>query len=135
MQLITHQNHITDAIPDALINFIIKRFQSLAEEAEGVPPIIILVKPDDDITGPDYTFIGNLGLLSDLFEESAPGEAGFVRPYEWVSYWPDLKLYELLFLQHSEDGYWILIPEQIVEAHPDLEWVLTAGGLSEPQPL
>ena len=67
MQLITHQNHITDAIPDALINFIIKRFQSLAEEAEGVPPIIILVKPDDDITGPDYTFIGNLGLLSDLF--------------------------------------------------------------------
>ncbi|MCP4125397.1 MAG: hypothetical protein GY751_26990, partial [Bacteroidetes bacterium] len=50
----------------------------------------------------------------------------------------DLKLYELLFLVCGEDGYWILIPEDIVEKHPDLKWVLTdesLGGLSDPQPL
>jgi hypothetical protein len=49
-----------------------------------------------------------------------------------------LKLHELLFLQHGEDGYWILIPEEIVEVYPDLKWVLTdesQGGLVEPQPL
>jgi hypothetical protein len=39
MQLNTHQNHITDAVPDVLISFIIKRFDQLAEGAEDVPPI------------------------------------------------------------------------------------------------
>ena len=41
-------------------------------------------------------------------------------------------------IRHSEDGHWILIPEDIVERQPDLKWVLTAeelGGLSDPQPL
>lgn len=135
MQLITHQTHIDKLSQDKLAAFIIKRFEQLAEEAEDVPPIIVLVKSDDDITGPDYSFIGTNGLLSDLWEEHEPKEKGFVRPYEWVSYWSDLKLYEVLFLVCGEDGYWILIPEEIVEAHPDLKWVLAAGSLSEPQPL
>ncbi|MCK4708827.1 MAG: hypothetical protein KAU21_09435 [Gammaproteobacteria bacterium] len=85
MRLITHPNHINKAIPDELLDFIIKRFQQLAEETDA-PPIIILVKPDDDITGPDYAFIGNWGLLSDLYEEHEPEQKGFVRPFEWVSY-------------------------------------------------
>ena len=137
MQLITHKNHIDQLPQDLLTEFIIKRFDQLAEETD-VPPIIIMVKPDDDITGPDYAFIGNRGLLSDLLEERAPRETGFLRPYEWVSYWPDMGVYELLFLQDHDNGYWILIPENIVEAHPDLKWVLTdesLGGLSKPQPL
>jgi hypothetical protein len=71
MQLITHQNHITETIPDNILNFIIKRFQSLAEETD-VPPIIILVKDTDNITYPDYAFIGPNGLLSDLYEEHEP---------------------------------------------------------------
>ncbi len=56
---------------DKLSDFIFKRFEQLAEDTD-IPPTIILVKPSDDITGPDYAFIGNRGLLS---EESAPGAA------------------------------------------------------------
>ncbi len=137
MHRISHRNHITSAIPEDLTEFIIKRFEQLAEETD-VPPIIILVKQGDNITGPDYAFIGNRGLLSDDYEEFEPGESGFVRPYEWVSHWPDLSVYELLYLQDPDNGYWILVPDSVVEAHPDLKWVLTnesLGGLSEPQPL
>jgi len=52
--------------------------------------MIILVKPEDDITGPDYTFLGNRGLLLDSYEESSSGDPAFVRPCEWVSHWSDL---------------------------------------------
>ena len=103
-----------------------------------MPPNLILVESNDDITGPDYAFVGSNGLLSDLFDEFSPGETGFVRPYEWASYLPSLQLYEVLLLVNNEDGYWIMIPGSVVEANPDLKWVLTseeAGGLSDPQPL
>jgi hypothetical protein len=89
-----------------------------------VPPNLVLVEEGDDITGPDYAFIGPNGLLSDLFEEHQPGHPDFVRPFEHVS--RIASLYEVLLLVGNEDGYWILIPEEIVEAHPDLKWVLTA---------
>lgn len=88
MHRISHRNHITPYIPDELTDFIIRRFDQLAQETD-VPPIIILVKPGDDITGPDHAFIGPQGLLSDLYEEYDPLDPGLVRPYEWVSHWPD----------------------------------------------
>lgn len=102
-----------------------------------MPPNIILVEAVDDITGPDYAFVGPRGLLSDLFEEQAPGHPEFSRPYEWVSHLQSLQLYEVLLLVGNEDGYWILIPEAVVEANPDLKWVLTdesQGGLSDACP-
>jgi len=139
MQLITHQSHLDKLPQDQLTEFIIKRFEQIVEESDGeVLPTIILVKPDDDITGPDYFFVGCDGLLSDLSEKHKPREIGFVRPYEQISRHEEIGLFELLLLQHSEIGYWILIPEAIVEKHPELKWVLTAdelGGLSPPQPL
>jgi hypothetical protein len=137
MQLITHRSHL-DAFPASpLKTHIQARFDQLSEDTD-VPPNLVLVEPNDFITGPDYAFIGPKGLLSDLFEEHEPCHAGFVRPLEWVSYLPELRLYEALLLINGEDGYWIMIPEEIVEAHPDLKWVLTdesQGGLSDPQPL
>jgi hypothetical protein len=137
VQLITHRSHL-DALPaNPLKTHIQKRFDQLSEETD-VPPNIILVEADDDITGPDYAFVGPRGLLSDLFEEHNPGEPGFVRPYEWVSHLLELRLYEALLLVNNEDGYLILIPEAIVDSHSDLHWVLTSdeqGGLSPPQPL
>jgi hypothetical protein len=101
-------------------------------------PVFVIVEKNDRIDGPDFSIIGNRGLLSDMYEERAPRVNGFIRPYEWVSHLPDLHLFEALYLVNGEDGYWILIPEEIVEAHPDLKYVLTApelGGLSDPQPL
>jgi hypothetical protein len=137
MQLITHRSHL-DALPASDLKFHIrKRFDQLSEDTDA-PPNLVLVEPDDDITGPNYAFIGPQGLLSDIFEEHEPGHPEFSRPYEWVSHLPELRLYEVLLLMNNEDGYWIVIPEAVVEAHPDLKWVLTSeaqGGLSPPQPL
>jgi hypothetical protein len=137
MRLITHQTHL-DALPASdLKTHITARFDQLSEDTD-VPPNIVLVEEGDDVTGPDYAFVGPDGLLSDLFEEHAPGHPEFSRPYEWVSHLPSLQLYEALLLLNNEDGFWIFIPEAIVEAHPDLHWVLTdesQGGLSDPQPL
>jgi len=136
MQLITHQSHL-DALPVSdLKTHIQKRFDSLAFESD-VPPNLILVESGDDITGPDYAFVGNNGLLSDLWDEHEPGHPEFVRPYEWVSFLAP-QPYEVLVLIHSEDGFLIIIPETVVETNPDLKWVLTSeeqGGLSDPQPL
>jgi len=137
MRLITHRSHL-DALPASDLKIHIQsRFDQLTEDTD-VPPNIVLVEANDDITGPDYAFVGSRGLLSDLFEEHRPGHPDFVRPYEWASHLPELRLYETLLLVNNEDGYWILISEAIVGLHPDLKWVLTdesQGGLSYPQPL
>ena len=137
MQLITHRSHLDDLPASPLKTHITTRYDQLSEDTD-VPPNIILVEGDDDITGPDYAFIGPNGLLSDLFEEHEPGHPEFARPYEWTSHIPELHIYEVLLLINNEDGYLILIPEAVVEAHPDLKWILTdesQGGLSDPQPL
>jgi hypothetical protein len=137
VQLITHQSHI-DPLPESPLKSHVQAcFDQLSEDTD-IPPNIIFVETGDDITGPGYAFVGPDGLLSDLFEEHAPGNPEFVRPFENVSFLKSLHLYEVLLLINNEDGYWILIPESIVEAHPDLKWVLTdesLGGLSDPQPL
>ena len=113
MQLITHRSHL-DAIPESpLKSHITARFDQLSEDTD-VPPNIVLVEADDNITGPDYAFAN--GLTSDLFEEASPRESGFMRSYEWASYLPSLRLYEALLLVNNEDGYWLMIPEEIVEA-------------------
>ena len=137
MQLITHQSHLEELPDSPLKTHIQARFDQLSEDTD-VPPNLILVEEDDNITGPDYAFIGPQGLLSDLWEEHEPRHPDFCRPYEWVSYLPSLQLYELLLLFNSEDGFLFFIPEAIVDSHPELHWALTskaAGGLSPPQPL
>jgi hypothetical protein len=137
MQLINHQSHL-DALPASpLKTHITVRFDQLSQDTD-VPPQIIIVENGDEITGPDYAFVGTRGLLSDLFEEHEPGHPEFARPYEWASHIPELQLYEVLLLINNEDGYLILILEAIVDSHPELRWILTdesQGGLSKPQPL
>jgi hypothetical protein len=136
LKLLTHINQIDQQLPESpLKSHIQSRFDQLSEDTD-VPPNIILVEEGDDITR--YSWIGKQGLVSDLWEEHKPGHPKFYRPFEWASYLPELQLYEVLLLVNNEDGYWILIPEAVVEAHPDLKWVLTdasQGGLSDPQPL
>ena len=137
MQLITHQSQLDELSESPLKTHVQTRFDQLSEDTD-VPPNIVLVEATDDVTGPDYAFVGPEGLLSDLFEEHVPGHPEFSRPYEWVSYLPSLQLYELLMLLSGEDGYILFIPEVTVENHQDLKWVLTSeeqGGLSPPQPL
>lgn len=136
MQLFTSLSQIETLEPSNLREYLDQCYRTLYED--GLGPVFVIVEKTDRVDGPDFFFIGNRGLLSDLYEERAPKEDGFTRPYEWVSYLPELELYEVLLLTHGEDAFWILIPGAFVEAHPDLKWVLTdesQGGLSVPQPL
>jgi len=51
---------------------------------------------------------------------------------------PSLQLYEVLLLVNGEDGYWLFIPETLVDSQQALRWVLIseeAGGLADPRPL
>lgn len=85
MRLITQQSHLDQLSTSPLRDHIQKRFDQLSEDTD-VPPNLILVEAYEDITGSDYAFVGNNGLLSDLFEEVSLGETGFVRPFEGVSF-------------------------------------------------
>lgn len=137
MRLLSHQQQLDQLPASPLKDHIQKRFDQLSEDTD-VPPNLILVEEDDDITGPDYAFVGNRGLLSDWFQEHAPKEDGYVRPYEWVCHIAELRLYELLYLEAADLGYLIMVPDDIVEANSELKWIFTApelDGLSEPQPL
>ena len=129
MQIISHQSQLNALPSSQLRNHIITKFDDLVETENDIPPIFIIVEEDDDLTGPDYAFVSSNGLR---------GDGDTLGTYEAIIHLPGLSMYELLFLVHGEDGYWILIPEDVVEAHPDLHWVLTdggQGGLSDPQPL
>jgi hypothetical protein len=139
LKLLTHINQIDQQLPESpLKSHIQSRFDQLSEDTD-VPPNIIIVEDTDKIDGPSYAFISeSQGLVADLWDEHEPGHPQFCRVLEWATYLPALHLYEALYLVNGEDGYWIIIPEEIVEAHPDLKWVLTdesQGGLSPPQPL
>jgi hypothetical protein len=72
MQLITHQIHLVALPTTPCQTHIQKRFDQLSQDTD-VPPNIVLVEEDDDITSPDFAFVGPRGLLSDLFEEHKPG--------------------------------------------------------------
>ncbi len=136
MKIITHQFHL-DALPASdLKEYLDRCYRTLYED--GMGPVFVIIEKNDDIAGLDFAFIGNRGLLSDLYEERAPKEDGFTRPYHWVSHLPGLQLFVAMYLLNGEDCYWIMIPEAIVVANHDLHWILTSdeqGGLSPPQPL
>ena len=124
MQLITHQSHL-DALPESLLKIhITTRFDQLPEDTD-VPPAILLLKPGDSPNATDLRVCGHNGLVIDIWEKHEPGHSEFCRVFEWASYLPSLRLYEVLQLVNNEDGYLILIPETIVESHADLKWVLT----------
>jgi hypothetical protein len=136
MRTLSERDQITSYPETTLRDHLLRYYDLFFEDEMG--PIFVIVEMGDKITGPNYAFIGNRGLLSDLFEEHEPGHPEFARPYEWASHIRELHIYEVLLLINNEDGYLILIPENVVEAHPDLKWILTAkeqGGLSDPQPL
>jgi hypothetical protein len=113
MQLISHRNQI-DALPSSpLKNHIAARYRDLVETEDDLPPIFIIVEEDDDITGPNYAFVSDNGLL---------GDGDTFGLYEAITHLPGLNMYELLFLMNGENGYWIYVSD----ANPDLSSILTA---------
>ena len=134
MLLITHRKQLDALPPSPLKNYITTRYQDLVETEDDIPPIFVIVEEDDDITGPDFAFVSCNGLLG----EGEMNTPQYINPFEKIVHLTDINMYQLLYLVSGEDGYWIYISNSIVEAHPDLKWVLTddsQGGLSAPQPL
>jgi len=133
MQLITHQSHLDSLPASDLKVHIQKRFDQLSEDTD-VPPCLVWVDVFDDPRNDEFRSIGSNGLVSDLYDEHSPGEEGFTSPFEWISRWPDLKIWEVLHLEFDM-GTWLIIPDEVTESHPDLLLALTAKELSDPQPL
>jgi hypothetical protein len=94
MQLFTSLSQIETLEPSNLKGYLDQCYRTLYED--GMGPVFVIVEKTDCIDGPDFFFIGNRGLLSDLYEEHTPKEVGFTRPYEWVSHLPELQLYVVL---------------------------------------
>ena len=133
MQLITHQTHL-DALPASDLKFHLQaRYNQLSEDTD-VPPSIHVLQVNNDPESIELSFLGSAGMCSDLFESCRPGDTEFASVFEWISYLPDLKVYEMLYLE-ADLGYLLIVPEEVVEAHPDLKTVIESQGLSEPQPL
>jgi len=133
MNLITTEQSIRELCPPELISYITQRYQSLEQDTD-IPPTIILVKPEDDTKSPDFQFIGPNGLLSDIFDEHQPGEIGFQHSFEWVHLDENLKIYEALHLAYGEFGTYLIIPEAVTLAHPDLLLALTSQPLLDTLP-
>jgi hypothetical protein len=57
MLLITHQTHLDALPPSDLKDHITARFGLLSAETD-VPPYLVLVEANDDITSSDYAFFG-----------------------------------------------------------------------------
>ena len=135
VQLITHQSHIDQLKPCPLKTHIQARFDQLSEDTDVPPNILVIEKSDTVDGGPDFAFINEAhGLLSDLYDEHNPGEEGFTSPFEWISRWPDLKIWEVLYLEFDM-GTWLIIPDEVTESNPELLLALTAQELSDPQPI
>jgi hypothetical protein len=113
MQVITHTNQLKALTPSPLRNHLLNRYNSLIETEDDLPPIFVIVEPKDDVTGPDYAFVSNNGLLGD--DEQL---------YESITHLPDLNAHELLLLLNGEDANWIYVPDAAVESNPSLARLL-----------
>lgn len=134
MQLITHQTHI-DKLPKSPIRqYIKRRFLQYTENPEEVPPLFILIENPLDLSSQDLKFLGSAGICSDMLDSHTPRDKGFQTVFDWISYRPDLNLYEMMYIE-GDLGYWVMCREEIVIAAPDLNYMISSQELSEPQPL
>jgi hypothetical protein len=114
MKIITHLNQLNALPRTPLRDHLVTKFDDLVETEDDIPPIFIIVKPSDDLTGPDYAFVSlSNGLLGDDD-----------RPYESITHLPDINAHELLLLLNSEDAYWIYVPDAASFGNPALDRLL-----------
>ncbi len=67
MQLFTSLSQIETLEPSNLREYLDQCYRTLYED--GMGPVFVIVEKTDRVDGPDYAFMGNRGLLSDLYEE------------------------------------------------------------------
>jgi len=106
MNIISHSSKINLLSESPLKDHIQARINSPSLDTD-IPPAIFLIGKQDLPTGPEFSFLGSAGMCSDLFETHQPGESEFASVFEWVSYLPDLKVYEMLYLE-ADLGYLLM---------------------------
>ena len=134
MELLTHIHQIENLPPSPLKQYIQRRFLQYTHNPEEVPPVFILLETPADLSSEELNFLGSAKVCSDLFDSHTPGDKGFQSVFDWICFQPDLKLYELMYIE-GDLGYWVMCPEEIVEACPDLKLMISSQELSDPQPL
>ena len=134
MYLINHPSHI-DKLPKSPIRqYIQRRFRQYTENPEEVPPLFILIEDQRDLSSENLKIFGSAGICSDVFDSHTIRNSGFQTIFDWISYRPDLNLYEMMYIE-GDLGYWVMCPEEIVIAVPDLNYMISSLELSDPQPL
>jgi hypothetical protein len=86
MQLIDRSSYLEILPETAFKNYLIDRYNDLVETEDDLPPIFVIVEEDDDITGPDYAFVSDNGLLGDDDQ-----------PYESITHLPTINTHQLLY--------------------------------------
>ena len=133
MQVITHQKQI-DKLPGSPIKqHIRRRFSQYTENPEEVPPVFILLENQRDLSSKDLNIFGCAGISSDLLGLHTPKDKGFQTVFDWICFLPDLKIFEMMYIE-GDLGYWIICPEKIALASPDLKLMISSQELSDPQP-
>ena len=133
MQLITHQKQIDLLPPSTLKDHIQRRSNQYTESPGEIPPVFILIEFLADLSSLDLQILGSAGICSDLFDTHTPKDKGFQTIFDWISFLPDLNLYEMLYIE-GDLGYWVICPDDIVESDLDLKIMISSQKLSNPQP-
>jgi hypothetical protein len=120
MQVITNLDQLNALPPSPLRNHLTDKYNDLVETEDDLPPIFIIVEPKDNLSGPDFAFVSDNGLL---------GDEGDSNPYESIAPLPELGVLELLCLLNGEDGYWIYITTSTVKGNPALARLLNSSTL------
>ena len=120
MLLINHPNKLDKTSDSRLQDHLLRQFDDLVETDEDPLPIFIIVESSDDITGPDYAFVSDNGLLGD---DDNPA------PYESITHLRTLNVFRLLLLLNGEDGYWIYVPDVVAFENPALASLLDSSAV------
>ena len=133
MILITHQSHLKVLPSSKFKQHLQSTIQQYSEESD-VPHTFIIYEPNELPSSPDCQFVGPNGLLSDLYDEHFPGAAGYQHCFEWVHHDVEHQCYIALHLAHGEFGTYLVIPESVTNANPDLLLAIHSQPLLETLP-
>lgn len=86
---------------------------------------MVVVESSDNIQD-DYLFIGNQGLVTDTFDEAKVGEEDFASPFEFIDHHVKTQCYELYLQCNDEVGVVFILPDAVVNQHPDLQQLIAS---------
>ncbi len=112
----THRSGLDSLPASSLKPHIQSLFNNLSDE-QDTQPSILFIESKDDPKSPDFHFIED-----------------FHNCFEWVHHDIDHRCYIALHLAHGELGTYLIIPDSVALAHPELLLALHSQPLLETLP-